>query len=346
MPAAEATILSDLESPPRVSVAVKSSIVMELVWALCVRDGELEAPEAEFPARAGRFDSKPDLYGRIREFWDDGDACYSEVLVAAGRGGVLLEEDPERIWAGLARGAAASPQFEPLTSESAEDRTRFRARLALLHADRSLRARWLLLLQDTWAALQEAWAGGGRNAAEAAAWQMQAKLPAEASYSDLAPLIGTCDFNGLMPRLIADCAAAGQKLYVLPSWLGRNGYVVTLADGLVWGPQAPPPAGPSEETHDRARRYKALGDPTRLAIFETVARRPRTVGDLAAELGIAQPTVSNHVRVLRDSGLLVQEPGGGRRLAPDSIGFERFLDDARRAVVRTPGASGSRLLAT
>jgi ArsR family transcriptional regulator len=78
-----------------------------------------------------------------------------------------------------------------------------------------------------------------------------------------------------------------------------------------------------------------LGDPTRLAIFEASARRPRTVGELARELGVAQPTVSNHVRILRDADLIGQEKGGGRRLQVDLPSFERYLQESLRAVVRS-----------
>jgi DNA-binding transcriptional ArsR family regulator len=57
-----------------------------------------------------------------------------------------------------------------------------------------------------------------------------------------------------------------------------------------------------------------LGDPSRRAIFELLARAPRSVGELAAELPISQPAVSQHLRVLRDVGLVVDRPDGTRRL--------------------------------
>jgi ArsR family transcriptional regulator len=128
-------------------------------------------------------------------------------------------------------------------------------------------------------------------------------------------------------------AVAGLPVILAPAWLGRGGFLVALTSCLLYGPpNAPRPPGPSEETRDRARRHKALGDPTRLFIFEATARRPRTVGELARELEVAQPTVSNHVRVLRDAGLVDQEKGGGRRLVADVPSFLRFLEESRRAV--------------
>jgi DNA-binding transcriptional ArsR family regulator len=66
----------------------------------------------------------------------------------------------------------------------------------------------------------------------------------------------------------------------------------------------------------------ALGDPTRQAIFERLAESPRAVGDLAREFPISRPAVSQHLRVLKDAGLVVDRPSGNRRiyqLDPDGL---------------------------
>jgi DNA-binding transcriptional ArsR family regulator len=60
--------------------------------------------------------------------------------------------------------------------------------------------------------------------------------------------------------------------------------------------------------------FAALGDPNRRRIVEILAERPRTVGDLAAELPISRPAVSRHLRVLRDARLVVEERAGTRRI--------------------------------
>ena len=57
-----------------------------------------------------------------------------------------------------------------------------------------------------------------------------------------------------------------------------------------------------------------LGDPTRRAIFELLARHPRTVGELAQQLPITRSAVSQHLRVLRDAGFATVRPEGARRL--------------------------------
>jgi DNA-binding transcriptional ArsR family regulator len=57
-----------------------------------------------------------------------------------------------------------------------------------------------------------------------------------------------------------------------------------------------------------------LGDPSRRAIFELLARRPGSVGELAQQLPITRPAVSQHLRVLKEGGLVVSRPEGTRRV--------------------------------
>jgi DNA-binding transcriptional ArsR family regulator len=60
--------------------------------------------------------------------------------------------------------------------------------------------------------------------------------------------------------------------------------------------------------------WTALGDPTRKAIFELLADRPRAVGELAGELPVSRPAVSQHLRVLKDAGLVIDRSVGTRRI--------------------------------
>lgn len=67
-------------------------------------------------------------------------------------------------------------------------------------------------------------------------------------------------------------------------------------------------------TNRTADGWSALGDPTRLAIITCLADRPRPVGELAAELPVSRPAVSQHLRVLKDAGLVVEQAAGTRRI--------------------------------
>jgi len=59
---------------------------------------------------------------------------------------------------------------------------------------------------------------------------------------------------------------------------------------------------------------QALGDSTRREIFEYLARRPLAVIDLANALPVSRPAVSQHLRVLKDAGLVVMRPDGARHV--------------------------------
>lgn len=93
--------------------------------------------------------------------------------------------------------------------------------------------------------------------------------------------------------------------------------------------------------------WTALGDPTRKVIFERLADRPRAVVELADELPVSRPAVSQHLRVLKDAGLVIAQPVGTRRVYrvdPDGLAalraeLERFWGKALaayKAVVEQP----------
>ena len=74
----------------------------------------------------------------------------------------------------------------------------------------------------------------------------------------------------------------------------------------------------------------ALGDPTRRAIFELLADGPRPVGEIARELPITRPAVSQHLRVLKEAGLVIDRQRGTRRLYqlnPDGVDALRAYFD-------------------
>jgi len=66
----------------------------------------------------------------------------------------------------------------------------------------------------------------------------------------------------------------------------------------------------------------ALGDPTRLLIVECLVDRPLAVVDLAKALPVSRPAVSQHLRVLKDAGHVIDERAGNRRVYrvnPDAL---------------------------
>lgn len=77
--------------------------------------------------------------------------------------------------------------------------------------------------------------------------------------------------------------------------------------------------------------WAVLGDRTRRAIVECLAEGPRPVGELAAELPVSRPAVSQHLKVLKDAGLVTEHAAGTRRiyrLNPIAVGALRDQLDA------------------
>ena len=88
---------------------------------------------------------------------------------------------------------------------------------------------------------------------------------------------------------------------------------------------------PFVEPYRPTDAWDVLSDPTRRAIVERLADRPRAVGELAAELPISRPAVSQHLKVLKDAGLVAEHAAGTRRiyrLDPVAVGALRDQLDA------------------
>ncbi|HEX3691130.1 MAG TPA: metalloregulator ArsR/SmtB family transcription factor [Solirubrobacteraceae bacterium] len=74
-------------------------------------------------------------------------------------------------------------------------------------------------------------------------------------------------------------------------------------------PSPPPPLPP-----EAAVIFTALGDPTRREIFERVATHPQSVTELAGVLPVSRPAVSQHLKVLKEAGLVSDRAVGNRRI--------------------------------
>ena len=79
-----------------------------------------------------------------------------------------------------------------------------------------------------------------------------------------------------------------------------------------------------------AQTLQALGDPTRRSVLEQLRDGPRAVGEIAAQLPVSRPAVSQHLRVLKEAGLVTERQDGTRRLyrvAPEGLaGLREYLD--------------------
>ena len=94
--------------------------------------------------------------------------------------------------------------------------------------------------------------------------------------------------------------------------------------------------------------WTALADPTRRSVFERIVERPCSVGELARELPVSRPAVSQHLKVLKDAGLVIDTRAGKQRIYridPDGLAalraeLDRFwtktLASYKVAVEQTP----------
>ena len=89
-----------------------------------------------------------------------------------------------------------------------------------------------------------------------------------------------------------------------------------------------------------ANQFAALADPTRRDIFERLAQEPLSVGELAAQLPVTRPAVSQHLKVLKDAGLVAVRSVGTRNVYtvdPEGVAamrtyLDRFWTDALSAL--------------
>lgn len=91
--------------------------------------------------------------------------------------------------------------------------------------------------------------------------------------------------------------------------------------------------------------FAALGDPSRRAVFDQLRQGPRAVTELAAALPISRPAVSQHLKILKAAGLVIDEPAGARRIYRLDTsglaalrawldGFEERIHDAYQAEIQ------------
>lgn len=97
------------------------------------------------------------------------------------------------------------------------------------------------------------------------------------------------------------------------------------------------------------KALQALADPTRRAVFEQIQRRPASVGDLADRMPVSRPAVSQHLKVLKQAGLVSERREGAKRIYGVELSglaeLRRYLDrswEAALASFRVEAEKGRR----
>lgn len=307
---------AEIDSSPgdrRPHIQVDVSAVVELTFALFLIQRRKEMSAGEQPGWLEDMErDRPDLIRAVQDFWqDEPHVEWVELAVLADRLHALAGPDPSRLIAGIEEVAAQDAPVPPLPSESPEVHDLVTRRLARLQESPGRRARYRSVVERVWSALQPSWEGGGRDEAEGRVRELRSRLVA----GDLASVVPGLHLamRERYAGAISGALSAGEIL-VVPFGLAQVGQIfLAIGDHVViaLGPR-------SGQRRDQLRlsavsaaaRFKVLGDPTRLAILGRIMHSPSTVTDLAIYFELAQPTVSAHVKHLRDAGLLESERVG------------------------------------
>jgi len=317
-----------VESRQTLGIVVAPSAALELMWVLhnAKADHVLE----------GRFASLETVrvtHGpALKAFWADDLRGFTEMVVLAHRSGTLQELDIDRFFAGLEKAATSDDDIPSLLSESPAERVAIAKRLALLRTDAGLRARYGRLLEMVWASVRLEWESTGRQAVVAVGREWQRRLEHGVNYMELLQRRRLWPSRPELDEL-AEADAAEARLVLSPGWFYGDIHVVEL-DGMMYTGRGVRPKGDEEGCRHTASHVstslKAFADPTRLAILLWLAHQAASVTEIARHFKLSQPTVSAHVQLLREAGLLEEKTEGrSGKLSANEQSLRRVLSAAQ-----------------
>lgn len=329
MPIESEALTATLTTTPGVVVATSAAV--ELSWqvmSIAELSKHTSSDEEQVAALRAEY---PDLVQRIEGFWPD-EGFWGELLVIADRSSTLLDPDPTALLDCIVDGVGEGEV--DLETESEHDRAAIIGRLDRLAGDARLRKRYAQVLRDLWEAVGNRF--GDQADAEATAVTWRERLAAGASPVDLLSDTHVAR-RPEWARSIRDAARTGT-LVMTPVLCCRGGHIV--AAGGVLSIAAPADARDSLSARrfyatEVAARLKVLSDPTRVALLSQLACDPMSVTELARLYDLSQPTVSIHVRQLREAGLIESKKTGGRTIySVPRDRVQQLLDEAGDLLLR------------
>jgi DNA-binding transcriptional ArsR family regulator len=314
-------------------VRVSASAPLELMWIL----HNLQAKHVLSGPYASLERLRADMQPKVASFWADGVRGYTEAIVLAERSGTTLDLDLDRFFAKLDDAIDMADGGLSLLSERPSERNALQTRIKRLREDRALRERYRSLLLSAWEPLQAEWETSGRRAVADAAIEWTRMLEEGVGYRTL--LERPHVWPG-RPELedLSESALADGRLVLSPGWFFGVIHVVEV-DGTVFlgrGVRTEDQDAVRRETAARvAGNLKALADPTRLGILLWLAKHPASVTEIANHFELSQPTVSGHVQLLRDAGLLEDRLAGRRsKLIVARERLKGLIGDAEESMLR------------
>lgn len=264
---------------------------------------------------------RPDLMQRVRSLWPETHKLLPrgfELIVPAAHFGYLPGDDPEPFFARF--GELVAKIIDGMkTLETAGDPTpdvaaarveRFQALL-----DPVVQGEYVGLLRDVWNELAPMWERDGLPIVHLECSRIRQRLDEGADLLELLPPKHFLQFDEYAAR-VRRALDQHEPIVVTPLHFASGGYTVDLeteGTALFLG-YSPRSEGIHQATlqkaTDVATRLKAFSDPTRLTVLATIGELDVTVGDLAKLLDITQPSVSGHLKVLQEAGLVTVRKKG------------------------------------
>lgn len=308
----------DASTAPADRLQLVTSALTEMAFALFAVERHRRLPEKGLPAWLEAIEAGyPGLRERIATFW--GDEQYDEwgeLMVIAWRANALATADLGPFLDRLDGVLAQEFAVPPLSTEPDEVPVLIAERLRTLREDPEQRARYVQLLRDLWGGLAPHWRAQGEAAARALGLQFRDQLASGRPLEDV--LSKTHIACRVQFRPFVERAISRGELIVAPLGLAPEGQFVFGLPGtliLGFGGEAERRFEQTKERGERAAlRFKVLSDPTRAAILAHIVDCPQTIGDIAAQFDLSQPTVSVHMKLLRQASLVEWEKNGSATL--------------------------------
>jgi DNA-binding transcriptional ArsR family regulator len=305
-------------SRPRAGVRVAVSPLVELGMALFIVNRAYAGhSDDQRPWVARLLVEHRSLVQELAAGTGDGDGpdC-GELMVLAWRAGNLLTQDLDGAWSVLERTASETFAVPDMESEPPDVMDRIRRKLTRLRESPEFRQHYFELLTATWAAIRPAWEEEGRATADGMAGSIEKQLAGGATALDIVPRLHFAH-QATYQAVIEGGEAAGQ-IVVVPLGLAGSGSTFYTLPGMVligFGPDYEERARLRRERSEHAARiFKVVSEPTRAAILSTLLWNAQSVTDLAGFFELSQPTVSVHVKMLREAGLLESRKVNGQTL--------------------------------
>ena len=301
---------------------VGPSLVMDLSWCItnCQRQQKMPLISDQLSHELLEYQE------RTENFWGDGMRCFSEVEVLANIADAVASSE-FRVFRGRCEETLRTQNLDlDLISETPEDEALILARLRTLRDSAELRQDYFDLLGDVWSVVATWWEGEGVRSIRRAVAEVEDKLSDGSKWYEIlntecsvfqegaAGIISRYE-NGKPVKLVA-CAFFGRGLYFeFPEY-------ILIGFGV---------ASAVEEARNRVAGVvgplRAMADPTRLAIYETLKAGPLTITDIAASFSLSQPTISVHVKRLREVGLVnATRIGNQLEISINKLEADKFSD--------------------